>query len=231
MSEPLLFVPGLNCTAALFAPQAGALAKGREIMVADIAQDETIAGMAGRALIDAPERFALAGLSMGGYVCFEIMRQAPQRVTRLALLDTSARPDSEEATQHRLRLMRIAEGGRFAEIHPVLWERLVAPSRRADDILESVVRGMMEDTGPEAFVRQQRAIIGRMDSRPGLAGVTVPTLVMVGDSDAITPPGHAQEMARAVPGAVLEVIGDCGHLSSLERPDAVTEALKRWLGA
>jgi pimeloyl-ACP methyl ester carboxylesterase len=231
MSEPLLLIPGLNCTGALFAPQRAGLGKGREILVADIGQDDTIAGFAHRALADAPERFALAGLSMGGYVCLEILRQAPGRVTRLALLDTSARPDGEEATQRRLRLMRIAESGRFADVHPLLWDRLVQQTRRNDRDLEGIVKAMMDETGPDAFVRQQRAIIGRMDSRPGLGSIDVPTLVLVGDDDVITPPAHARELAEGIPGAKLVEIHDCGHLSTLERPEPVNEALERWLEA
>lgn len=229
MTEPLLLIPGLNCTAALFAPQRAALGNEREILVADIGRDDTIAGFARRALDDAPDRFALAGLSMGGYVSLEILRQAPARVTRLALLDTSARPESEEATTRRLRLIRIAEGGRFAEVHSLLWDRLVARSRRDDTDLEAIVKGMMEETGPEAFVRQQRAIMGRMDSRPGLGAVAVPTLVLAGDEDEITPPELAHELSEAIPGAVLEIVEGCGHLSTLEQPEAVNAALGRWL--
>lgn len=231
MTEPLLLIPGLNCTAALFAPQRAALGNEREILVADIDQDDTIAGFARRALDAAPGRFALAGLSMGGYVCLEILRQAPGRVTRLALLDTSAQPDSEEATQRRMRLIRIAEGGRFEDVHPLLWDRLVPRRRRNDAALETIVKQMMLDTGADAFVRQQRAIIGRMDSRPSLPAIAVPTLVLVGDQDAVTPPAMAHEMADGIAGAVFEVVEDCGHLSTLERPEVVNDALGRWLAA
>ena len=231
MSEPLLLIPGLNCTAALFAPQRAVLGNDREILVADIGQDDTVAGLARRALADAPDRFALAGLSMGGYVSLEVLRQAPGRVTRLALLDTSARPDSEEATQRRMRLIRIGELGGFAVVLPLLWDRLGAPARRSARDLEGIVKGMMAQTGPEAFARQQRAIIGRMDSRPGLAAIAVPTLVVVGDQDAITPPAMARELAEAIPGAELLEIADCGHLSTLEQPEVVNDALVRWLAA
>lgn len=231
MTEPLLLIPGLNCTAALFAPQRAALGNEREILVADIGRDDTIAGFARRALDDAPDRFALAGLSMGGYVCLEILRQAPGRVTRLALLDTSAQPDSEEATQRRMRLIRIAEGGRFEDVHPLLWDRLVPRRRRDDAGLEAIVKQMMADTGADAFVRQQRAIIGRMDSRPSLSAIAVPTLVLVGDEDAITPQAFAHELADGIAGAILEVVEDCGHLSTLERPEVVNDALGRWLAA
>ncbi len=229
MSEPVVLVPGLACTAALYDPQSPVWG-GRETIVLDHARDDSLGGIAERFLRDAPARFALAGLSMGGYVCFEILRRAPDCVTRLALLDTSARPDTPEATERRLRLIEIAESGRLRDIHPLLWERLVHPDRYGDADLEQTVLGMMLDTGAETFVRQQRAIIARPDSRPLLPRIAVPTLVAVGEKDVITPPEHAEEMARAIPGAVLLTIPHCGHLSTLEQPEALNAALKTWLG-
>lgn len=229
VAEPLLFIPGLNCTAALFAPQTGALGAEREVLFADHRQDATIAAIARRALDSSPERFALAGLSMGGYVALEILRQGPHRVTRVALLDTSARPDTEEATQRRLRLIRLADSGAFDEVHDELWPRLVHRDRQTDAALETTVLHMMRETGPEAFMNQQRAVIGRMDSRPGLAVVAVPALVLAGEQDVITPPDHAREMAEAIPDAELVIVPGCGHLSTLEHPEAVTDALRGWL--
>jgi pimeloyl-ACP methyl ester carboxylesterase len=229
MSEPLVLIPGLNCTPALFAPQAERFGHDRPIVFADNRQDATIAAMAGRLLGQAPPRFALAGLSMGGYVALEIMRLAPHRVSRLALLDTSARPDTEEATMRRRRLIALAEAGEFDKVHDALWAALVHPSRHDDAELEGVVRSMMLETGPEAFVRQERAIIGRADSRPYLKAIGVPTLILVGEEDAITPVDKAEEMQAGVQGAELVVVPECGHLSTLERPDAVNEALGAWL--
>jgi pimeloyl-ACP methyl ester carboxylesterase len=166
---------------------------------------------------------------MGGYISLEVLRQAPGRVTRLALLDTTARPDTEEGRRNRERLIAFAQSGRFEEVHPVLWPRLVHPARYGDRALEGVVIKMMRDTGPEAFVRQQRAIMGRPDSRPMLPGIEIPTLVLVGDQDAITPPEMAREMAEASEWASLVVLPECGHLSTLERPEAVNQALSAWL--
>jgi pimeloyl-ACP methyl ester carboxylesterase len=226
--ETLVFVPGLNCTAELFGPQISAL-RPQRILVAEHAQDETLAAIAGRLLAQAPERFALAGLSMGGYVALEVLRQAPERVARLALLDTSARPDTDEQRESRERLIALAESGRFAEVHTELWPRLVHPSRAGDRGLEAIVRRMMDDTGPEGFARQERAIMGRPDSRPGLPQVEIPVLVLVGDEDALTPPHLAREMAEMIEWASLVVVPDCGHLSTLERPEAVTDALRAWL--
>ena len=229
MREPLVFVPGLNCTAALFRHQIEALGAEHPIEIADTTQEATIAGMAARLLASAPPRFALAGLSMGGYVALEVVRMAPHRVSRLALLDTSARPDTSEATSRRIALMRKAEQGKFAEIHPVLWPMLVAPDHETGAELEGLVRAMADETGPVAFMAQERAIIGRMDSRPFLQAIAVPTLVLVGGQDRLTPPELAREMADAIPQAELVVIDGAGHLSPLERPAEVTAALQAWL--
>lgn len=229
-SEPLIFVPGLNCTADLFAPQVEILSQRRSVMVADHRRDDSLAAIAGRLLAEAPPRFAIAGLSMGGYIALEVLRQAPGRVTRLGLLDTSARPDTDEARTNRERLIRLAEQGRFEEVHTALWPRLVHPNRRSDADLERVVLTMMKETGAETFIRQQRAIMARPDSRPLLPGIEIPTLVLVGEGDEITPPAIAREMAEMIEWSSLVVVKDSGHLSTLERPDAVTGALEEWLG-
>ncbi len=230
-NEPLVLVPGLNCTQALFRGQIDAFGAGRAIVVADNRSDDSIAGMARRLLASFDGPFALAGLSMGGYVAMEAMRQAPERVTRLALLDTTARPDDGEAVARREKLIGFAEGGRFDDVHVFLWQKLVAPRHLADKDLEREVRGMMAETGAAAFVRQQRAIIGRADSRPTLPGIAVPTLVLVGEEDGITPPEVAREMAALVPGAELVVVPGAGHLTTMEDPQAVNAAMGRWLAA
>lgn len=231
MSEPLLLIPGLNCTAAVFAPQVEAFSGERSVVVADVTEDETIAGMARRALAAAPERFALAGLSLGGYVAFEILRQAPQRVSRLALLNTTARPDGEEATRRRLRLIRAAESGRFADLVRPHVEQVLSPAARGNAALVTLVTRMAEETDAQAFVRQHRAAIGRMDSRPGLAGISVPALVVTGRRDAVIPPTDSHEIADEIPVSQLLVLEECGHLCTLEQPRLVCDALARWLGA
>ncbi|MCG7394193.1 alpha/beta hydrolase [Microvirga sp. ACRRW] len=229
MAETLVLVPGLACTARLYEAQIAALSGSRKIVVADHTKDDSIPAMASRLLKDAPERFALAGLSMGGYVALEVMRQAPERVQRLALLDTTARPDTPEASQDRERLIALAQAGRFEDILPRAWPRLVHPDRQSDKALQEVIYGMMRETGPEAYVRQQRAIMGRVDSRPLLSGIEIPTLILVGDGDVITPPDVAREMAEMIEWASLAVIPDSGHSSTLEQPERVTHALKAWL--
>jgi pimeloyl-ACP methyl ester carboxylesterase len=198
-------------------------------MIADHTRDETMSAIAQRIVSNAPPRFALAGLSMGGYICFEVMRQAAARVSRLALLSTSARPDTAEATANRKRPIELAARGRLAEIADSVFERLVAPAHRQDAQLRELNRVMTQEVGAEAFMRQQLATMTRADSRPTLATIRCPTLVLVGDSDEIAPPERAQEIAAGIPGAHLVTVPGCGHLSTLERPDDVTQALLSWL--
>jgi pimeloyl-ACP methyl ester carboxylesterase len=135
----LILVPGLNCTDRLFGPQIEALSRSRPLAVADNGSDASIPEMAHRLLTHAPDRFALAGLSMGGYVALEVMRQAPQRVLALALSDTTARPDTDEARESREKLIALAANGRFDEIHDLMWPRLVAERHRVDRSLSEAV--------------------------------------------------------------------------------------------
>jgi len=228
---PIVLVPGLNCSARLYAEQIPALWRCGPVTVADHTRDDSIAAIAGRILAAAPPRFALAGLSMGGYIAFEIMRQAPQRVAKLALLDTGPRAEAPEQTEGRRHRIELAKTGRFAEVADGQFPLLVHRHRHGDEALRRLVRTMAEETGPPAFLRQLQAIMGRPDSRPGLSAITCPTLVLVGDGDELTPPVLAQEIAGAISGSRLLVIPDCGHLSSLERPSAVTQALLEWMGS
>ncbi len=170
MSEPLVLIPGLTCTAELYAPQWARLGVDRSVTVAEHRLDDSLAGIVERLLAAAPPRFALCGLSMGGYIAFEVMRRAPERVSRLALLDTSAKPATPETNALRTEMIALAEQGQFERVMAMMWLRLVAPARREDRALRDIVRRMASETGPEAFVRQQRAIMGRPDSRPELGG-------------------------------------------------------------
>ena len=222
---PTVLVAGLNCSARLYSEQIPALWQFGPVMVADHRRDDSMAAMARRILAAAPQRFALVGLSMGGYIAFEIMRQAGSRVAKLALLDTGARGEVAERTAQRKPLIELARTGRFAEILDSQYPTLVHRSRHGDAALKATVRVMNEETGADAYLRQQQAIIDRPDSRPGLAAIGCPTLVLVGDSDEPTPPELAREMAAAIPGSSLVVVPDCGHLSTLERPQAVNAAL------
>jgi pimeloyl-ACP methyl ester carboxylesterase len=226
---PLVFVPGLNCTAELFEPQIAQFRDRHPIIVADHASDETIADIAKRLLATAPPKFALIGLSMGGYVAMEVMRQAPQRVAKLALLDTRASQDVPGDTEIRQAAIKMAQTGRFDDIHHVLWSRIVHIRRLGDTALEGVVRRMLDKTGPARFIRQQKAIMGRPSYEASLAAIRCPTLILVGEDDALTPRFMSEDMAEAIRGAELVVVPDCGHLSTLENPAAVNEALERWL--
>jgi pimeloyl-ACP methyl ester carboxylesterase len=226
---PIILVPGLNCSARLDAEQVPLLWQFGPVTVADHRRDDSMAGMARRILAGAPPRFALAGLSMGGYVAFEIMRQAPERVAKLALLDTGARAETPERTAERKPLIEMARQGRFADITDDQFPLLVHPSRHRDTVLKEQVRAMNQETGPEAYVRQQQAIMSRPDSRPGFAAIKCPTLVLVGDDDRLTPPALAQEMAGGIRGARLVVVPDSGHLSTMEQPQAVNAALLDWM--
>ncbi len=230
-SLPIVLVAGLNCSARLYAEQIPELWEFGPVTVADHRRDDSMVGLARQILATAPPRFALAGLSMGGYIAFEIMRQAAARVAKLALLDTGARAEAPERTEQRKPLLVLARSGRFSDITDNQYPLLVHRSRHGDVALKATVRAMNEETGADAYLRQQQAIMNRPDSRPGLTAIACPTLVVVGDDDQPTPPELAREMAAAIPGARLVVIPDCGHLSTLERPEAVTNALVEWLRA
>lgn len=228
-NPPLLLLPGLLNDARLWQGQMAGLAGLAQVSVADLTGADSIAGLAASVLAKAPaERFALAGLSMGGYVAFEIMRQAPQRVAALGLLDTSARSDTPEATAARRNLMQLAETD-FPAVVTTLLPRLVHPSQLEDKAIVEPIVAMAADMGKEAFYNQQRAIIGRIDSRPYLHQIKCPTLVLCGRQDLITPVDIHEELVAAIPGARLAIIEECGHLSTLCQPQRVTEALREWL--
>ena len=231
MSEslPIVLIPGLVCSPRLYGEQLPELWRFGPLFIADHTRDDSLEGIAQRILMAAPRRFALVGLSMGGYTAFEIMRSSPDRVARLALLNTSARADTSEQSDRRRAQIALARGGRFGEVLDQLFSVWVHPSRRDDEMLRRTVQRMAEETGPDVFVRQLTAIMTRRDSRPDLAAIRCPTLVLVGDGDNATPPERAAEMAGAIPASRLVTIPECGHLSTLERPQQVTRALTEWL--
>lgn len=230
-SLPLVLVPGLTCTARLYAPQIAALWPHGQITIVDHRRDDSMAAIAARILADAPPRFALAGLSMGGYIAFAMLRLAPERIGKLALLDTSARPDTPEQSEGRVKFIAMAEAGKLDEVVATLAPRFVHSNRRNDAALMTTVRAMAAETGPEAFVRQQKAIMSRQDSRPLLSEIGCPTLVLVGDGDELTTPELAREIAGGIAGSRLVVVPNCGHLSTIERPEPVNAALAQWLAA
>lgn len=228
-SLPIILVPGLNCSARLYAEQIPALWQFGPVTVADHRRDDSMAGLARRILAAAPPRFALAGLSMGGYVAFEVVRQAAGRVARLALLDTGAGAEVPERTEQRKPLLQLARQGRLAAITDNQFPLLVHRKRHGDAALRATVRAMNEETGADAYLRQQQAIMSRPDSRPGLAAIACPTLILVGDDDQLTPPALAREMAAGIRGSRLVIVSDSGHLSTIEQPQQVTGALVEWM--
>lgn len=230
---PLILLPGLLNTARLWAHQTAALAGDREVVVCRTDTADTLAGLA-RAVLKAADslgaaRFALAGLSMGGYVALEVWRRAPGRVARLALVDTSARADGPEQLARRRRMMAEAEADGIAPIVPQQIPGYLAPANVDDPHLVGIVTDMATEVGVAGFLRQQNAILSRPDSRGDLGGITCPTVVIVGADDQLTPPDLAKEIAAGIPGAKLVVIPDAGHLAPLENPQAVTAALRAWL--
>jgi pimeloyl-ACP methyl ester carboxylesterase len=231
MPEPLptVLIPGLNCSARLYADQIPALWRFGPVTVADHTRDDSMDAIAARILAAAPPRFALAGLSMGGYLALAIMRQAPERVQKLALLDTSARPESREQTARRKPQIALAQSGRFAEVPALQFPVFVHRNRQGDDALRARVRRMADETGAEAFLRQQLALMTRADARPLLAAIKCPTLVLVGDGDELTPPALSREIAEGIAGSRLVIVPDCGHLSTMEQPEAVNRALVEWM--
>jgi pimeloyl-ACP methyl ester carboxylesterase len=230
MPTPLVLIPGLLCDALLWQPQIAGLGEAADCWVADHTRSETMAQVAADILAAAPFKiFALAGLSMGGYVALEMVRQAPERIERLALLDTAAGADTAEASERRRAFIDLAKRGRFMGVTDTLLPQLVHPDHLGDTALTAVIKTMARNVGKAAFIRQERAIISRADSRPLLPQIKCPALVLCGRQDALIPPARHEEMAAAIPGAELEVVEHCGHLSTLEQPQAVTSELVAWL--
>ena len=228
---PLVLVPGLLCSARLYSAQVTALWPQGQVTIADHKRDDDMTSVAERVLAHAPPSFALAGLSMGGYIALAMMRLAPERIDRLALLDTSARPDNPDQKAGREKFIAMAEEGKLDEIAETLLPRFIHRNRINDEALKTDVRAMVKDTGAEAFVRQTKAIMSRADSRPLLKDIRCPTLVLVGEGDELTPPELAKELAAGIAGAKLTIVPDCGHLSTMEKPQAVNAALIEWLAA
>jgi pimeloyl-ACP methyl ester carboxylesterase len=224
MLQPLVLVPGLRCDAYLWHAVIARLDMTAPA-VADVSLDST---MASRILTAAPPRFALAGLSMGGYVALEILRQAPGRITHLALLDTNARPDSDEKRAARRAEMDLVRQGKAALVSRLGLPNLLAPANLTGPVAEAV-HEMTIRVADAVYMRQQEAIMSRPDSRPFLADIAVPTLVGVGAEDKLTPPALSEEMAAAIPDAELVIFPNAGHIPTLEAPDAVASAMKAWL--
>lgn len=226
---PLALLPGLLLGADLWRHQTQELSDLADIRVADFSTQDNVSDMAKSVLEMMPQRFALAGLSMGGYVAQEVMRQAPDRVERLALMDTRACPDEEEVVSLRRGLMELARKGRFKGVTPRLLPMLVHEGRLEDKDLCDRILAMAENIGRDGFIRQQQAILDRPDFRPDLARITCPTLVLCGREDQLTPVEAHRQMAAGIADSRLVILEHCGHLPPMEKPQETTAELRRWL--
>ena len=226
---PILLVPGLVCSPRIYEPQLPALWRTGPVIFPNHIRDNTMTGIAKRILDEAPKRFALAGHSMGGYIALEMFRQAPERIARLGLLNTSARPETPEASERRKGWIAETQAGGYHAMLDRLFVNFVYPNRVNDTALRKIVMDMGNDVGPERFIAQLEAIMSREDSRPLLAAIKCPTLVLTSDTDNTVPNEASFEMAKAIPGAKLITIPECGHMTQVEKPDVVTQALLDWL--
>ncbi len=230
-SSALILIPALVTDGRLWAHQKAALAGEIAVRVADATRDADMESIARRILAAAPPTFALAGISMGGYVAFEILRQARDRVERLALIATTARPDTPEQAERREKAIALARSGGYGRIAAGTPAQLLHPRHADDPAIGGLVRAMALDMGPDVFIRQQQAILGRPDSRPDLAAIACPTLVLGGADDPIGSLDRAKEMAEAIPDCRLAIINECGHLTPIEQPAETTSHLRKWLEA
>jgi pimeloyl-ACP methyl ester carboxylesterase len=227
---PITLLPGLACDAELWREQVPALAQWGPVRVADVhARFVTLPQMAAALLAEQPGELLLCGTSMGGMLALEVVRQAPQRVKALALLASSARPDTPELLRLRTDAIGLFEQGRMREVLEANVAFAFAPAHAAK--FAPAYLTMMERSGAQQLIAQNRAIMARQDCRPLLPGIRCPTLVLCGDSDLLTPPAHSREIAAAVPGARLALIPDCGHLLTWEQPDRVNALLADWLAS
>lgn len=228
--QPLLLAPGTLCDRLLWSAQIEALSPDADISVPDHTRHNSLSGIAKDILAHAPPRFSIAGLSMGGFIIFELWRQAPERIQRIALLNTNARP-ADPGFEFSIceQLLEQARTEGVAAVAETLIPHFLSPPRQNDEAMRQIVFAMAEATGVENFHNQMQACLKRPDSRPDLPRVSAPTLIISGLEDPLTPPEQHEEMAELLPNASFEIIDDCGHLSTIEQPDAVNALLQDWL--
>ncbi len=227
--QNVLLLPGLLDDKAMWRHQIDGLSDIANPIALDLVNHDSISESAEWVLSQAPDTFALAGFSMGGYVAFEIMRRAPERVSRLALIDTSARPDTPERATERKTLIARAEAGHYADMVDEVIPKVLHPSRADDHELVNAIREMAMRIGADAYIRQQKLIMSRPDSRNDLAGIVCPSIVVCGREDTLTPPGLSDEMAEGIPVADLFLVDECNHYAPMEQPTVVTDILRQWL--
>ena len=227
--QDLILLPGTLCNHIQWQHQLAHLQELADIQLGDLTQDNSIEGMAARVLAAAPSHFALAAFSMGAVVAFEIMRQAPERVTRLALLDANPGVFDAEGAAHWRQEVDLVRAGNFGALAGRMLQGMLHPNRREDTTLVRALREMAEEVGAEAYVNQAEALLNRQDSRPTLPYIQVPTLLLTGREDQACPVALHEEMAAAIPNASLVVIEQSGHMTTMEQPQAVTAVLSYWL--
>ena len=229
MTEPIVFLPGMMCDARLFAPQLDALSRERAIMVAPTCVGDRIEEIASNVLTSAPAKFALAGLSMGGIVAMEVYRRAPERVTRIALMDTNPMSElPDRAAAREPQIVKVKAG----RLHEVMADEMkpqyLAQGPYRQEIL-NLCMDMAEALGPDVFIRQSRALQRRRDQQATLRKIKCPALVLCGEHDTLCTPERHQFMAELIPYAEFKLIGGAGHLPTLEQPDLTTQLLRDWL--
>jgi pimeloyl-ACP methyl ester carboxylesterase len=224
----MVLLPGMMCDARLFGPQIAAFG-ARALHLAPLTGADTVQALAARVLAQAPPRFALAGLSMGGIVAMEVIRQAPDRVERLALLDTNPRAELPEVQARRApQIAKVEAGGLESVMRDEMKPNYLAEGPHRADILD-LCMAMARSLGPQVFVAQSRALRDRPDQQDTLRGVTVPTLILCGRADALCPVERHALMHRLMPHARFHIVENAGHLPTLEQPNDTTAALARWL--
>ena len=229
MNDPLVLLPGMMCDARLFGPQINAFSHERAVMVAPLGDHDTVAALASDILSTAPPTFALAGLSMGGIVAMEVFRQAPARITRLALLDTNPKAENDAVAQYREpQIAKVLAGQLRSVMRDEMKPNYLTDGPNMGQILD-LCMAMADTLGPVVFVRQSRALQTRPDQQDTLRGVKVPTLILCGEEDSLCPPHRHELMHGLIPHSTLRVIQNAGHLPTLEQPDPTNEALAKWL--
>ncbi len=229
MKEPLLLLPGMMCDARLYGPQIEAFSHDRAILTAPQNDHDTVAQLAQDILANAPPSFALAGLSMGGIVAMEVYRQAPKRVTRLALLDTNPKAEVKAVAKNREpQIAKVRAGQLRAVMRDEMKPNYLTDGPRMGQILD-LCMAMADALGPEVFVNQSRALQSRPDQQDTLRQVNVPTLILCGEDDALCPIHRHALMHELIPGSTFKIVQNAGHLPTLEQPDITNEALAQWL--
>ena len=233
MAEPLVMLPGMMCDARLFQPQIDVFEScyRYEVIIPPLYGADRIADLVQELLLVLPQRFALAGLSMGGIIAMEMMRQAPDQITRLALMDTNPFAETDERqTLREAQIAKVRAGGLKSVIRDEMKPHYLAQSENRRQILD-LCMDMALDLGDEVFMQQSRMLASRIDQSETLAKVTVPTLILFGEEDQLCPPERHHAMADLIAGAKLVKIDNAGHLPCLEQPKETTTALQRWLEA